>query len=271
MKVRCDYCGQFIRDTDPVCPNCGAPNALAQRSGAGVPKTIDELRQFCAARNLPLAKMRFFLGEDYRGARAFGIFQDEEGNFVVYKNKSDGSRAVRYRGKDEAYAVNELYQKLRSEVMNQREHNARQQSKGVPGTRPAKKRKKLLSARNLFLLFFLVLLLFYAISALRSPRKGYYRYNGGYYYNQLDDWYYYDGDLLEWVPAIVDEELSGNYRDYYESYSYSGDYDIDDFSDSGYYVESSSSRWRSDWDDDDDWDWGSDDWDSGWSDWDSDW
>ena len=50
----------------------------------------------------------------------FGIYRDEDGEFVVYKNKSDGSRAVRYKGLDEAFAVNELYEKLRSEVSERR-------------------------------------------------------------------------------------------------------------------------------------------------------
>lgn len=53
---------------------------------------------------------------DFRQPKAFGIYKDSDGNFVVYKNKGDGTRAERYRGKDEAYAVNEIYQKLRSEI-----------------------------------------------------------------------------------------------------------------------------------------------------------
>ena len=52
--------------------------------------------------------------------KAFGIYKDSDGNFVVYKNKGDGTRAERYRGKDEAYAVNEIYQKLRSEIQIRR-------------------------------------------------------------------------------------------------------------------------------------------------------
>ncbi len=31
---------------------------------------------------------------------------------IVYKNKADGSRSIRYRGPDEAYAVRALYEKL---------------------------------------------------------------------------------------------------------------------------------------------------------------
>lgn len=133
MQVKCEYCGNYISDTDAVCPVCGAPNDQMQRSGTGVPKTVEELKAFCEARSLPLEKMRFFIGQDYRGPRAFGVYRDGEGRFVVYKNKSDGSRAVRYRGKDEAYAVNEIYQKLKTEIANQRSYQAsRGGASGVP-------------------------------------------------------------------------------------------------------------------------------------------
>ena len=75
----------------------------------------------------------------------------------------------------------------------------------------------------------------------------------------------------------MDEELNGNYNDYYESFSYSDGYGIGNFGDSDYYQEPSSDGFwdvggwdDSDWDDSD-WDWGDSDWDSGSTDWDSDW
>lgn len=43
---------------------------------------------------------------------------------MVYKNKNGGERVVRYRGTDEAYAVNELYQRLKIEIANQKSRNA---------------------------------------------------------------------------------------------------------------------------------------------------
>ena len=46
MKVKCDYCGSFIEDTDETCPNCGAVNSHLMRSADGVPKTIEELKAF---------------------------------------------------------------------------------------------------------------------------------------------------------------------------------------------------------------------------------
>lgn len=120
MQVKCAYCGQFISDTDKVCSFCGAENALLKRSAEGIPKTIVELLQWCQDKHYPLESMRFFIGVNYQEPRAFGIYKDEEtGNFIVYKNKSDGSRVIRYEGKDEAYAVNELYMKIKEEALKQ--------------------------------------------------------------------------------------------------------------------------------------------------------
>lgn len=66
---------------------------------------------------MPLEKMRFFINEDRREPRCFGIYQDEyTGHWVVYKNKADGSRAVRYSGPDEAYAAQEIWAKINSEI-----------------------------------------------------------------------------------------------------------------------------------------------------------
>lgn len=32
MKIKCDYCGAYINDTDERCPNCGAVNNHLQRN-----------------------------------------------------------------------------------------------------------------------------------------------------------------------------------------------------------------------------------------------
>ena len=44
MRVKCDYCGNYISDTDEKCPNCMAPNAHLRRVANEVPQTIEELR-----------------------------------------------------------------------------------------------------------------------------------------------------------------------------------------------------------------------------------
>ena len=118
QAFRCEYCGSSVGTEEQYCPFCGAPNphyqpgsASQPRDREGKPRTMAELQAFCAAKGMPLEKMRFFIGVDMREPRAFGIYRDGS-DFVVYKNKSDGSRAIRYRGPDEAFAVSELYDKL---------------------------------------------------------------------------------------------------------------------------------------------------------------
>ena len=141
---KCPYCGGFVRADEKNCPGCGASNefynpeagAPAKASPAAgdsslPPQTIEELKAFCEARGMPLFRMRFFIGRDYREPKAFGIYRDGE-NVVVYKNKADGSRAVRYCGPDEARGVNELYQKLLSECHNRGIYPERQAPGSIP-------------------------------------------------------------------------------------------------------------------------------------------
>lgn len=122
MEIKCEYCGSMIPENVEQCPYCGASNNSIKRTADGTPKTIAELAKWYEDRHLPPYEItRFFIGIDYRQPRAFGIYQD--GNeFIVYKNKADGTRAVRYQGTDEAYAVNELYLKLKDEILNQKAH-----------------------------------------------------------------------------------------------------------------------------------------------------
>ena len=273
MDVKCDYCDGFYEDQLENCPNCGATNKNIRRVSNQIPKTIEELKQYCVDNKVPTAQMHFHIGEDYKGAKAFGIYRDGE-NVIVYKNKSDGSRAVRYNGKDEAYAVNEIYQKMRSEYANHKAANtssmrssASQPRRQNPQAQKKNRLKRLLTAA---IILGAVILFFVAMAAI--PNNGYYTYGGNHYYNQSGSWYMYDDYYDDWMPS---ERPVDNVNDYYDSSYYSSDYGGYDFSDSSYYVEPSySSDSDSSWDDDDSWDsWdsGSDwSWDSG-SDWDSDW
>ena len=123
MQLKCDYCGNYLSDTDERCPSCMAPNEHLKRQGNEVPQTIDELKIWYQEHNLPPEDVtRFFIGKDLKVPKAFGIYYDTRtGNYVVYKNKDTGERAVRYEGKDEAYAVNELYLKLKEEIIKQKD------------------------------------------------------------------------------------------------------------------------------------------------------
>lgn len=101
MKIKCEFCGTMMDDTQSVCPSCGAPNRNVRRSSGDQPLTIEELRQWYEGKGLPPEEVtRFFIGKDIREPKAFGIYYEEDtGNYVVYKNKASGERSVRYRGK----------------------------------------------------------------------------------------------------------------------------------------------------------------------------
>ena len=238
------------------------------------PKTISELLEFCSLHNMPLRQMRFFIGEDYPEPRAFGIFRAPDGDFVVYKNKDDGSRAVRYKGPDEAFAVNEIYEKLKTETelrKNLKGQTGYNVSRSA-GSDAAQSRRKRLSTTDIVIIIMLIICIFIAVRACRSPDRGYYRSNDRYYYYDTDDWYYYDDG---WYILEDDDWLNDNYQDYYISDDYVSGYDADDFRNSEYY-NGYYERSDNDYDyDNDDYDWGGNndygDWNAGDTDWGTDW
>ena len=282
MSFFCDQCGKQLDPRMDRCPACGAPNRYyAPRT----PRTVDELRQFAAGQGLPLDQMRFFLGIDTKQPRAFGIYRDTDGLFVVYKNKSDGSRAVRYHGPDEAHAVNELYQKMLAEMQIQREAGtARPAANYVDASRvPEAPRKRggttLLAVLAMAVIVAAVLFFWYrSTGSYDTPTSGYYLVDDVYYYSYLGDWYYYDDGYWYSYDGYIDD-----YDDYYVGY-YSDSYGVSDLYGSSWYDNYSSSNNSYDdsyddsyssWDDDSSWDsydsYDYSDWDSGYSDWDSDW
>ena len=266
MKIKCDYCDNTYEDTLPQCPYCEAPNPT-QKGATGAPKTIEELKQWYKDRNLPpYETTRFFIGEDHRGPQAFGIYQDQNsGEFIVYKNKGDGTRAVRYQGDDEHYAVNEIYQKLKDEIVHQKAHQNR------PSKQTTSKKRGILGSGILWILIILIFSIISArINSAQHKHDGYYNYNDTVYYSYGNNWYYY---LDDWYPVDSYDpgvsEISSSYDDYYMSENWTTDMDATDWDDSEYYETEHSS---SSSDSDSDWDWdSSDSWDSGGTDWDSDW
>ncbi|MBQ4249946.1 MAG: hypothetical protein II705_07900 [Clostridia bacterium] len=255
------------------------------------PRTIEELRDFCRDKGMPLEKMRFYIGEDYRGAEAFGIYKDENGDFVVYKNKSNNSRAVRYKGPDEAYAVNEIYEKIKAETELRKRKSHMYRSGGAPDSgmyedRSApRKRSPLARYRGLIIFAVIAVIVVMIARGGGAPQKGYYRYNNSDYYYYDNEWYGYDYGLGTWlILDTVDAALSDNYNDYYVSDYYDESYGASDFTQSEYYDETSDGSYSDssdsyyDDEDDYDWSWDDDDYDSGWdswdsgdTDWDSDW
>lgn len=261
MKQVCEYCGGYVSDTDEKCPHCMAANPGYLRQGDGVPKTIEELKQWYTAHNLPpYETTRFFIGINYKSPKAFGIYQ-EGSRFIVYKNKDNGQRAIRYEGSDEAYAVNELYLKLKERIA---EEKAKNHQGSASGNNNSGKKKKNSMLPGIAIVAGIIAI--GVVIGLNEPSRGYYNYRGNQYYYLGNDWYVYDTSYNSWIYTTVDEELSSNYSDYYESSSYDYSYGTTDFEDTEYY-----SDWQdSNWDSDSDWDSG-DSWDSGGGDWGSDW
>ena len=264
---QCEYCGAPVRSDQSGCPKCGAPNPNYVPEGERtvfLPKTIDELKEYCAERGMPLLRMRFFIGEDFREPKAFGICRDGE-QVIVYKNKADGSRAIRYQGPDEAYAVSEIFAKLLEECHNRGIYPDGKPAAGTGGTKgslteKAEKQKK--SRRIMILIFaviFLIQIFMFFGSRIRHRHDGYYRYDDYIYYNYGSDWYYNNG----WTWVETDSYPVSNYEDYYAGTDYDSDWGGSDFKDSSAWeqIQESHSSSSSDYSS----------WDSGDTNWDSDW
>lgn len=260
MTDRCPNCGAMIMASDKFCPQCGQPisDEGSQWQPGDTPETIGQLSAFCAYHGMPLEKMRFFVGQDYRQPRAFGIYQDGD-QFVVYKNKDDGSRAVRYHGPDEAYAVHELYEKLLDECHKRNIW---------PGGKPQEQIKREKKARRLLILtiaatvLVTALVAFFIIHAEKKAHShdGYYRFDdAGLYYLYGSSWYYDDSD---WV-AVDHMAYDEGYSDYYLGSEYDSSWGYSDFERSSEWQQIQEES-RTSSDDYDSWDAGDTDWSSDW-------
>lgn len=171
MQIKCGYCGSMIEETADKCPFCGATNNAVKRTADKTPKTIAELQQWYQDRHLPpYETTRFFIGINYKKPKAFGIYQDGD-QFIVYKNKANGERAIRYQGTDEAYAVNELYLKLKSEILNQKANNqTRKQQQTLTREQKKEKRKNILITFAIFFAGFVGLI---SIAIIDMLAKGF--------------------------------------------------------------------------------------------------
>ena len=264
MTDRCPHCGAMIMATEKFCAQCGQPLYGAQSAWqpGTTPATISQLSACCTYHGMPLEKMRFFIGQDYRQPRAFGIYQDGD-QFIVYKNKDDGSRAVRYHGPDEAYAVNELYTKLLDECHKRNIW---------PGGKPQEQVEREKKARRRLTALVVATVLVIAVASffvIRSDRRahahdGYYRFDdAGLYYLYGSTWYYDDYyDDYDWV--VMDDMAYGDgYSSYYIGDAYDQSWGTSDFEQSSAWqqIQDENRTSSSDYDS----------WDSGGTDWSSDW
>ncbi|MCR5657322.1 MAG: hypothetical protein K6G06_07660 [Butyrivibrio sp.] len=293
MKIQCDFCGNTYEDTLKECPDCGAPNQ-SHYDGDVRPRTIAELKSWYQARQLPPENVtRFFIGKDVREPKAFGIYQDANGDFIVYKNKADGTRAVRYQGDDEQYAVHELYQKLKDEIVHQKSLKLSREEEAQIKEESQKYLQRTIrkANRTSFIGVILGLILVVALNLYTNHAvshvgefNGYYSYDNEVYYNDSNDWFRYDDQYDSWYqvsePAQYDEKNRDPYfmgKNYSDAKAWEfADNEFSDVTQSASYQENAESRAsRSEsnsWDNDSDYDWdGGSDWDSDSTDWDSDW
>lgn len=268
------------------------------------PATIEELRQWYVKHNLPPEEVtRFFIGKDIREPKAFGIYKNDRGECVVYKNKSTGERAVRYQGTDEAYAVGELLLKLKSEIVQRKAKNqsgkGKQSGNGYQSSRLSSDRSSAArssgrsgssrsyrpSGQSMFsgssgikktgcigtivaaFIGFVMMILGHSIP------NGYYQYQGSSYYHQNSSWYRYNPTLNNWSQTTsLDQYINTGNADQYRISGVDGmRFEDTQWYDDGRYEWSDNDSWDDDdndysWDDDDDSSWDSDD-----TDWDSDW
>lgn len=290
---KCRYCGAVVSSEERYCQNCGAPNegfVADSEQRIYTPGTIEELKEYCAERNMPLLRMRFFIGEDQREPKAYGIYRDGN-DFIVYKNKADGQRAIRYQGPDEAHAVRELFLKLMAECRLRgispdgsiQEKTLLRVPEKTPVRVPEKTSGRMepsgkVSPKALaFIAFVAIFILIYTISNFSQKFQGpdeYYYSGSGSSWDDEDDFpdYYYEDDDEEDVDDDVDYYYIGG--DDEDSDWGSSSEDTDTWADS-FDSSDSGDDWDSDWgssfDDSDTWDNSFDSWDSGDTDWDSDW
>ena len=147
-------------------------------------------------------------------------------------------------------AVNELYQKLKDEIMNQKSHHTTSRTTTV-----------LLSYLKIIVIGIAMQMIITLVSNWLFPGRGYYQYDNHYYYYQTGSWYKYN-EYYGWSYSKAPEELREHRSDYFCADSYESSYGIDRFEDSTYYEETSSSD--SDWSSSDSWDSSSTDWSSDW-------
>ena len=195
-KSICEYCGAYIKDTEERCPNCGAVNANHKRFVSETPRTIEQLKSWYKARNLPPENVtRFFIGKDIKAPRAFGIYEDN-GVFIVYKNKSNGERAIRYQGTDEEYAVNEIYLKLKEEILNQKNLDAKKRNISSRNHSSSRRRKSNRLVSTL-LIYVMTIFTIFSISGFVILYEVFNEANSfssyDYYLTDVGEVYYFEG------------------------------------------------------------------------------
>lgn len=215
---------------------------------------------------------RFFIGKDIAEPKAFGIYKNERGEYVVYKNKASGERAIRYQGPDETFAVSEILQRLRDEIASQKARNeARRRPSAAGPSQPqgaaAPTAASLLSRKEKGFLGTIiagVIALVMLVSGNGIP-NGYYQYQGQSYYRQGSAWYRYQPSTNDWYETNTPGQITKDNADQYRLENFNGKrFEESQWYDNGRDNSDNDSWDNDDWDNDDDWDDSDTDWDSDW-------
>ncbi len=268
--------------------------------------SIQDILQLASQYGMPLERMRFFIGVNNTEPKCFGIYQDDAGYWVVYKNKANGERAVRYRGRDEAEASQIIWDKIEEEIKKRKkekdwwqhqqdlandpeyaeeyerelENRVLKPRYGTRRNQPKNKMKTVMTS------VFIIAMLASAAAGLSGrirhssrPSSGYYTHDSELYYYQYPSWYIWDSYAGDWDTYDYDAYYDNDWHDW----NYDGRYYVYEGEDDNYYSfqnsdyfnsysssSSSSSDYDSDWSSDWDSSWDSDDdYDYDYSDWDS--
>ena len=168
MKIKCDYCGADMNDYDEICISCGAKNKHLLKRKNGVPSTIEELDIWFKDQNfMPDNGTVYIFGKDYRGPNAYGIYKDvQTENYIVYRNSQNMKREIIYEGNDEAYAVNELYMKIKETIILRRNYKKRVQENIENDDIPVEKIKEIIKTSRLAKVIFVVSIIIIVLSII---------------------------------------------------------------------------------------------------------
>lgn len=229
MKVKCENCGLIYDASSEKCPECGEHIREQNMISDSVPDSLESLQKFVRDNNIDLKKLKLYINEDTKQIGAYGMIKDEYGDFTFYRNRSDGTRSVRYKGNNEAFAVNEFYRILiavRSEVDIKPEDilNRPVLPEGKQSKYPLR-RVVIITAGILVVLGIFIVFLSTLFSALHPDSKkvtpGYYTYFGKTYYHDSTGWYESAGND-QWVRADLDDSFL-NHSDKYLNDDYDGE------------------------------------------------
>ena len=273
MTIKCSHCGRYILDTDLACPYCNQYNSQYTKNAKKEPQTISELLQWYREENLPPPFVtRVFIGMNYQEPKAFGIYYDSATRqYIVYKNKASGERAIRYCGPDEAYAVSILCAKVKEMIAYQKNGAPLKYQPTTPDWTQKQPKKNNLridgnsirfseSARQKISIaamvgcaaFVLVTggVFGYRYFIGKEPWTGYYSYNGSVYYfpekyYDMDKifWFPYDSQTETWdapvrlVDMPVELQKQRTAHKYYLGDKWKRKYHCEDFENSIYYAE----------------------------------